>query len=99
MRVALAIVIVLGMGSVAFADKNADASYKEGLALKMQGKVDEAIKAMEDAVAANPKHGMAWASLGHLYKQKKDLAKSIDAYEHAVQIIKKDKTIWENLGT
>src|SRR5262249_22776537 len=50
------------------------------------------------AVAGNPKHGLAWASLGHLYKQKKDLPKSIDAYEHAVQIIKNDKVIWENLG-
>jgi tetratricopeptide (TPR) repeat protein len=42
---------------------------------------------------------MAWAALGNLYKQKKDLAKSIDAYEHAVQLIKKDKVIWENLGS
>ena len=40
----------------------------------MEGKVDQAIKSLEQAVAQNPKHGMAWASLGSLYKQKKDLA-------------------------
>lgn len=83
----------------AFADKDADASYKEGLAYKQEGKIDQAIKALQQAVATNPKHGMAWASLGSLYKQKKDLPKSIDAYEHASQIITKDAVIWTNLGT
>ena len=38
----------------ALADKNADAYYKEGLAYKQEGKVDEAIKALESAVAAEP---------------------------------------------
>jgi Flp pilus assembly protein TadD len=83
----------------AFADKDADASYKEGLAYKQEGKIDEAIKALQEAVSTNPKHGMAWASLGSLYKQKKDLPKSIDAYEHATQVITKDAVIWTNLGT
>jgi cytochrome c-type biogenesis protein CcmH/NrfG len=50
-------------------------------------------------VTTNPKHGMAWASLGSLYKQKKDLAKSIDAYEHATALIVKDPILWSNLGT
>jgi tetratricopeptide (TPR) repeat protein len=97
--VAFAIAVVVGVSGAAFADKSADASYKEGLAFKEQGKVDDAIAAMQAAVAANPNHGMAWASLGHLYKQKKDLPKAIDAYEHATALIKKDKVLWENLGT
>ncbi len=35
-----------------FADKNADVYYKEGLAYKLEGKVDKAIEALEveDAV-------------------------------------------------
>ena len=37
----------------AFAD-NADALYKQGLAYKQQGKADDAIAALEKAVAANP---------------------------------------------
>src|SRR5690349_19349859 len=85
---AFVIVCVAATGS-AFAGKDADASYKEGLAYKQEGKLDEAIDAMQAAVAANPRHGMAWAALGNLYKQKKDLPKSIDAYEHATQLIKK----------
>jgi tetratricopeptide (TPR) repeat protein len=83
----------------AFADKDADALYKEGLAYKLEGKLDDAIKSLEGAVANNPRHGMAWSSLGALYKQKKDLAKSIDAYEHATQIITKDPVLWVNLGS
>jgi tetratricopeptide (TPR) repeat protein len=43
---------------------------------------------------------MAWASLGNLYKTaKKDIPKAVGAYEHAVQGLKKDKVVWENLGT
>ena len=95
------IAVVLALVSApAFADKSADASYKEGLAYKTEGKNDEAIKAMEEAVAANPKHGMAWAALGNLYKAKKDLPKSIDAYEHATALIPtKEPVLWTNLGT
>ncbi len=95
----VAIAIAVGLAGTAYADKSADASYKEGLAYKEQGKVDEAISAMKAAVAANPKHGMAWASLGHLYKQKKDFASAIDAYEHATSLMPKDAIVWKNLGT
>ena len=99
MRIMRVFALLLAFAVTAHADgKPADASYKEGLAYKQQGKVDEAIASMQAAVATNPNHGMAWASLGHLYKQKKDLPKSIDAYEHAVKLIPKDKVVWLNLG-
>jgi len=85
--------------SVAFAE-DADAYYKQGLAYKQEGKPDQAIEALEHAVAANPKHYQAWASLGNLYKTaRKDIPRAVAAYEHAVQGIKKDKVVWENLGT
>ncbi|MDB4953856.1 MAG: hypothetical protein JWO36_1425 [Myxococcales bacterium] len=101
MRVAaIAVVVALMVSpSIGLAEKGADAFYKEGIAFKQQGKTAEAIKALESAVAENPKHGMAWASLGSLYKLNKDLPKSIDAYEHASALISKNKEIWENLGT
>ena len=65
MRSLARIVLAVGLAvsGPALADKPADASYKEGLAYKQQGKTDEAIKALEEAVATNPKHGLAWASL------------------------------------
>ena len=101
MRALASLVIAVGLliSGPAFADKNADAHYKEGLAYKLEGKVDKAIEALQAAVAQNPKHGMAWASLGHLYKQKQaEPAKIVGAYEAATAVIKKDKTLWSNLG-
>jgi cytochrome c-type biogenesis protein CcmH/NrfG len=68
------------------------------MAYKHEGKADEAIKELEAAVADNPRHGMAWSSLGNLYKQKSDLPNAVKAYEMATQVIKKDKNLWENLG-
>ena len=87
LRILFAALCVLSMPAPAFAE-NADALYRQGLAYKQQGKSDEAIKALEAAVAANPRHGMAWASLGHLYKQKQDIQKAVAAYEIATAVIK-----------
>jgi len=88
----------LAVPQVAFAE-DADAFYKQGLAYKQENKPDQAIEALEHAVAANPKHYMAWASLGNLYKTaRKDIPKAVSAYEHAVVGIKKDKVVWANLG-
>lgn len=88
----------LAVPQAAFAE-DADAFYKQGLAYKQENKPDQAIEALEHAVAANPKHYMAWASLGNLYKTaRKDIPKAVNAYEHAVAGIKKDKVVWANLG-
>jgi Flp pilus assembly protein TadD len=94
----LAVGCLVAVPHAAFADNDADAHYKQGLAYKNEGKTDDAIRSLEAAVAKNPKHGMAWSSLGNLYKQKKDIAKAVDAYEHAVAVITKDKILWGNLG-
>jgi Flp pilus assembly protein TadD len=97
-RTLLAIGLLLAAPTAAFAE-DADAFYKQGLAYKNEGKADQAIDALERAVAANPKHYMAWASLGNLYKTaRKDIPKAVSAYEHAVEGIKKDKVVWANLG-
>jgi len=97
-RILLATGLWIAAPHAAFAE-DADAFYKQGLAYKTEGKMDQAIEALEHAVAANPKHYMAWASLGNLYKTaKKDIPKAVGAYEHAVEGIKKDKVLWANLG-
>src|SRR4029079_11072120 len=97
-RTVLAIGLLIAVPTAAYAE-DADAFYKQGLAYKNEGKADQAIDALEHAVAAHPKHYMAWASLGNLYKTaRKDIPKAVSAYEHAVEGIKKDKVVWENLG-
>ena len=98
-RILFVLSLAVGVPHAAFAE-DADAYYKQGLAYKAEGKSDEAIAAFERAVASNPKHYMAWASLGNLYKTaRQDIPKAVVAYEHAVEGLKKDKVVWENLGT
>src|SRR5579859_435595 len=97
-RLLLAAGLCFGLARPAFAE-DADAFYKQGIAYKQEGKSDQAIEAFEHAVAANPRHYMAWASLGNLYKTaRKDIPKAVAAYEHAVEGLKKDKVVWANLG-
>jgi len=97
-RILIATGIWLAIPHAAFAE-DADAYYKQGLAYKAEGKPEQAIEALERAVAANPKHYMAWASLGNLYKTaRQDIPKAVAAYEHAASGLKKDKVVWENLG-
>jgi tetratricopeptide (TPR) repeat protein len=101
-RLLLVIGLAAGLGLAfprAALASDADAFYKQGIAYKQEGKADEAIDAFEHAVAANPKHYMAWAALGNLYKTaKQDIPKAVAAYEHAVEGLKKDKVVWANLG-
>src|SRR5690606_10246912 len=95
-----ALVVVLALvlpGGPARADESS-ALYKQGIALKGQGRIDDAIAKFEAVVAASPRHGMAWASLGHLYKKQQRHDKAVDAYERATGIITKDATLWANLG-
>ena len=92
------LLIALSLAASPAYAEDSDALYKQGLAYKQEGKTDEAIKKLEAAVAANPRHGMAWSSLGNLYKQKQDMPKAVKAYEMATAVIKKDKNLWENLG-
>jgi tetratricopeptide (TPR) repeat protein len=97
-RILLATGLGLAIPHAALAD-DADAYYKQGVAYKQEGKTDQAIQALELAVAANPKHYRAWASLGNLYKTaRKDIPKAVQAYERAVEGLKKDEVVWGNLG-
>lgn len=97
-RLLLVAGLCLSTPHAAFAE-DADAFYKQGVAYKQEGKPDRAIESLEHAVAANPRHYMAWASLGNLYKTaRNDVPKAVNAYEHAVEGLRKDKVVWENLG-
>ena len=98
-----ALAVALALTGTVYADSNkeGDASYKQALALEHSGKTDEAIAALQDVVNKYPNFGLAWASLGHNLKKKGDLPKSIDAYEHAVKLLKDPKElkiVWLNLG-
>ncbi|HLU67293.1 MAG TPA: hypothetical protein VKZ63_13505, partial [Kofleriaceae bacterium] len=49
----------LGLGAGPAAAGPADALFRDGLTLKEQGRNDEAIAKLEEAVAADPNHALA----------------------------------------
>ncbi len=91
------LLLVASLAAPARADR-AEALYKEGMAYKNQGKIDEAIAAFEKAVAERPNHVMAWSSLGTLYKKKEQYDKAVAAYEKATELSPKTAVLWANLG-
>src|SRR5688572_30675350 len=95
----LACLLVFAVGGAAWAQvgTKAEVHYKSGVALKEQGKVDEAIGQFELAVVENPKHPMAWNSLGILYKKKGEHAKAVQAFEKAVELMPSDANARSNL--
>src|SRR5262245_12536599 len=100
MRVALCTFTLLALTALsvpAWADE-ADAHFRTGVALKQEGKDDEAIAAFEKAVAARPTFGMAWNSLGILYKKKGNVDKAIEAFEAAARQMPKQPNVHANLG-
>src|SRR5215208_2915664 len=91
----------IGGGALAQAQApagEAEAHYRSGVALKEQGKIDDAIAQFELAVVARPNHAMAWNSLGILYKKKGENEKAVDAFERAVKLMPKDAVARANLG-
>ena len=55
----------------------------EGLALSLLGRSDEAVKALQAAVAANPAAWRAWNAMGTEYDRRHDWQNADAAYEHA----------------
>jgi len=59
-----------------------------GLALIKQGKFSEAVKPLEDAVAADGKNATAWNNLGVAYENTDQAAKALEAYRKGVEAAK-----------
>src|SRR5262245_3417224 len=92
------ILVVYGSTLRADAGTEADAHYRSGIALKEQGRTDDAIHELELAVVTKPTHFMAWNTLGLLYKKRGDMAKAVDAFERAVKLLPQDAIAQSNLG-
>jgi len=61
-----------------------EAHYNYGVALGLQGRLEEAGARFRDALAVNPGHADAWNNLGQLRRQGRP-AEALDAYRRAVQ--------------
>jgi tetratricopeptide (TPR) repeat protein len=64
-----------------FKPDNAEAWYSKGVAFIQQSKLDEAIKAFDEAIRLNPKDTEAWNNKGNALSQQGKYNESIEAFE------------------
>jgi len=89
-------VIILGMTSVNAADDTAEKLFKEGNALYVQGKYDEAIAKYIEITANGQESGNLYYNLGNAFFKKGDIAGAIINYERARRLIPDDKELAAN---
>src|SRR5687767_4831487 len=98
MRTLSVFMVVLALATGRAWGDQAEGHYKAGMALKADGKDDEAIKELEKAVKARPTHAMAWNSLGILYKKMGKFKDAVRAFEEAAKLLPKNAAVLSNLG-
>ncbi len=76
----------------------ADAHRKLGNAFVNMGRIDEAIKQYQEALAINPGYAAAHVNLGNAFLQKGEVDDAISHYERALQIKPGEAEMHYNLG-
>lgn len=69
-----------------------------GLALSLLGKSDEALTALEEAVAADPRAGRAWNGLGAEHDRRREWSQAEAAYDRAFAAMDDDAPVFNNRG-
>ncbi|HEX3557681.1 MAG TPA: tetratricopeptide repeat protein [Pyrinomonadaceae bacterium] len=76
----------------------ADVYYRDGARFALEGRLAEAAKAFEQAVALDPSNGNAFYSLGNVYSEQGRWADAVNAYYKAVSLNKEDVEAYNALG-
>jgi Flp pilus assembly protein TadD len=74
------------------------ADYNWGNALASEGKLDEAISRLREAVRIKPDYANAWTTLGLVLFQKGDIKQAIDAWQQALEIKPDQPDVQNNLA-
>jgi tetratricopeptide (TPR) repeat protein/tRNA A-37 threonylcarbamoyl transferase component Bud32 len=69
-----------------------------GVALKQQGRLDDAIALIHKAIEINPRYGPCFNNLGNALRARKDLAGAVRAYRRAIKIDDRVALPYCNLG-
>ncbi|HEX8499725.1 MAG TPA: tetratricopeptide repeat protein [Pyrinomonadaceae bacterium] len=72
--------------------------YRDGARFALEGRLAEAAKAFEQAVALDPSNGNAFYALGNVYAEMGRWADAVNAYYKAVSLNKEDVEALNNLG-
>lgn len=78
--------------------QRADVYYRDGTRFTLEGRLEEAARAFEQAVALDPSNGNAFYSLGNVYAESGRWADAVIAYSKAVSLNKDDVEAYNNLG-
>jgi tetratricopeptide (TPR) repeat protein len=76
----------------------AEVYYRDGARFALEGRLPEAAKAFEQAVAIDPDNGNAYYALGNVYAELGRWADAVNAYYKAVSLNKNDVEAHNNLG-
>jgi tetratricopeptide (TPR) repeat protein len=72
--------------------------YRDGTRYALEGRLNEAAAAFEQAVLIDPKDGDAFYSLGNVYAEQGRWADAVDAYRQTVVLKNKDGEAYNGLG-
>lgn len=78
--------------------QRADVYYRDGARFTLEGRLEEAARAFEQAVALDPSNGNAYYGLGNVYSELGRWADAVIAYYKAVSLNKDDVEAYNNLG-
>ena len=84
--------------ALAFKPDYADAYYKMGIALQVQGKLEEAIEAYNKALAIKPDYAGAYYNMGIALQVQGKLEEAIEAYKKALSIKPDYAIAYNNMG-
>jgi len=100
----LALAFILCAACPAFAQRElnaqqrADVYYRDGARFTLEGRLEEAARAFEQATALDPSNGNAFYGLGNVYSEMGRWADAVIAYYKAVSLNKDDVEAYNNLG-
>jgi tetratricopeptide (TPR) repeat protein len=97
----LTLAFILCAACPAFAQRDrqrADVYYRDGARFTLEGRLEEAARAFEQAVALDPSNGNAYYGLGNVYAETGRWADAVIAYNKAVSLNKYDVEAYNNLG-
>ena len=89
--------VLLFIGGAAQADRAAT-YYHQAMAYKNQGKIDQAIAALKQALAERNDYAAAHRSIGILYRQRKEYGKAVMHLERATALQPKSAEVHYSLG-
>jgi len=80
------------------AQQRADVYYRDGARFTLEGRLEEAARAFEQATALDPSNDNAFYGLGNVYSELGRWADAVIAYNKAVSLNKDDVEAYNNLG-